>query len=304
MTNNNINGSPKEMLVYDVREFLLLDLPPREFIIEPIIPTQGLAMLYAQRGIGKTFLALSIACSVAIGSQILGWQVPKSRKVVYIDGEMSGQTIQERLMGIISGIGIDFSDTSNLKILNITLQDRSLDLSLEEDQKLLEQYLGDTELLILDNISTLTSVKENEADSWLNIQKWLIRLRQKNISVLLIHHAGKNGGQRGSCRKEDILDTVIALKRPSDYENHEGSKFEVKFEKCRGFSGDQAKSFEARLCGNIETSFVWTMTDCEAVTKSKIKELMELGMNQREIANELGISQPSVCRLEKGMDKP
>ncbi|GHU19483.1 hypothetical protein FACS189472_09330 [Alphaproteobacteria bacterium] len=173
-----------------------------------------------------------------------------------------------------------------------------------DNQKLLEQYLGDTELLILDNISTLTSVKENEADSWLNIQKWLIRLRQKNISVLLIHHAGKNGGQRGSCRKEDILDTVIALKRPSDYENHEGSKFDVKFEKCRGFSGDQAKSFEARLCGNIETSFVWTMTDCEAVTKSKIKELMELGMNQREIAKELGISQPSVCRLEKGMDKP
>jgi putative DNA primase/helicase len=134
-------------------------------------------MFYAQRGIGKTFLALSIACAVAVGMPILCWKVPKPRRVVYVDGEMSGQTIKVRLEGIICSINVDFSDENNLKIINVTLQNRCLDLSLEEDQKLLEPHLRNVDLLVLDNISTLTSVKENDADSWLDIQKWLIGLR-------------------------------------------------------------------------------------------------------------------------------
>jgi putative DNA primase/helicase len=303
MTDDNTRDSSGEIVAYNINDFLLLKLPEREYIVEPIIPTQGIVMLYAQRGIGKTFLALSIACAVAIGVPILCWKVPKPRHVVYVDGEMSGQTIQERLCGIISGINVDFSDANSLKIINVTLQDRCLDLSKEEDQKLLEPHLRNVDFLVLDNISTLTSVKENDADSWLNIQKWLIGLRQRNTSVLLIHHAGKNGNQRGSCRKEDILDTVIALKRPGDYENREGSKFEVKFEKCRGFSGDDAKPFEAQLEGNTEEGFVWKITDSEAATKSRIEEMIKIGMTQREIAVELGISQTSVSRIKNEKQK-
>jgi putative DNA primase/helicase len=146
----------------------------------------------------------------------------------------------------------------------------------------------------------LTSVKENDADSWLNIQKWLIGLRQRNTSVLLIHHAGKNGNQRGSCRKEDILDTVIALKRPGDYENHEGSKFEVKFEKCRGFSSDDAKPFEAQLEGSLESGFFWTIKESDL--QSKVKELRELGLSFRDIAEEIGTSKSTVQRILKRID--
>jgi len=36
-------------------------------------------------------------------------------------------------------------------------------------------------------------------------------------SVFFVHPAGKSGTQRGSSRKEDVLDTVINLRRPPDY---------------------------------------------------------------------------------------
>jgi putative DNA primase/helicase len=167
---------------------------------------------------------------------------------------MSPQTIQDRLTGIIRGmkrttedasIEVEFQFTDNLKILRVTQQDIGIDLSDEEEQAKLEPYLSNIDLVVVDNLSTLTRVKENDADSWLDMQKWLIKLRQKNTSVLLIRHAGKGGSQRGTSRKEDILDTVIALKRPKDYETEQGAKFEVTFEKSRGFTGDKAKPLEA-----------------------------------------------------------
>jgi hypothetical protein len=47
------------------------------------------------------------------------------------------------------------------------------------------------ELLILDNLSSLTvSVRENDgdsdSDSWAQIQDWLLRLRRRGISVLIL----------------------------------------------------------------------------------------------------------------------
>ena len=42
---------------------------------------------------------------------------------------------------------------------------------------------------------------------------WMLAQRAAARSVLLIHHAGKGGGQRGTSRKEDVLDTVISLSR-------------------------------------------------------------------------------------------
>ena len=71
-----------------------------------------------------------------------------------------------------------------------------------------------------------------------------------NKSVLVIHHGGKSGQQRGTSRKEDVLDTVIALRKPPDYQADQGARFEIHFEKSRGFFGPEAEPFEVRLVGD------------------------------------------------------
>jgi putative DNA primase/helicase len=35
--------------------------------------------------------------------------------------------------------------------------------------------------------------------------------------LLIVHHTGKGGEQRGTSRREDVLDTSISLRRPADY---------------------------------------------------------------------------------------
>jgi AAA domain-containing protein len=63
-------------------DFLTLNVPPREMLLDPILPERSLAMLYAPRGVGKTLLGLSIGLTVASGSPLLRWSAPKPRRVL------------------------------------------------------------------------------------------------------------------------------------------------------------------------------------------------------------------------------
>jgi Mrp family chromosome partitioning ATPase len=69
-------------------ELLTMEIPEREMLLAPIIPTKGLAMIYSKRGVGKTFVALSVAYAVASGGVFLRWKAPAPRRVLLVDGEM------------------------------------------------------------------------------------------------------------------------------------------------------------------------------------------------------------------------
>src|SRR6266851_497290 len=96
-------------------EFLELDLPPRGMLLDPWLPTQGLAMIHSARGIGKTHLALGIAYTVASGGSLLTWSAPRPRPVIYLDGEMPAATMQRRLAAIVEGFGSEPPDPSHLR---------------------------------------------------------------------------------------------------------------------------------------------------------------------------------------------
>ena len=55
-----------------------------------------------------------------------------------------------------------------------------------------------------------------------------------------MHHAGKGGAQRGTSRREDVLDTVIALRQPQDYQSGEGARV-AKARMCSIFSRSTAR---------------------------------------------------------------
>ena len=86
-----------------------------------------------------------------------------------------------------------------------------------------------------------------DGESWLPIQSWALNLRRQGKTLILIHNDGKGGTQRGTSRKEDILDVVIGLRHPSDYKPTQGARFEVHFEKTRGLYGEDVEPFEAAL---------------------------------------------------------
>lgn len=279
--------------VIGISDFLAMELPPRENILSPCLPKQGLAMLHSKRGIGKTFMALNIAYAVACGGPFLRWEAPQPAEVLYLDGEMPANVIQERLAQIVQCNALE--PQKPLLIMSPDLQEQAMpDLSTSEGQRAVEKYLSpDIELIIIDNISTLSrSGKENEAASWLPLQEWALRLRAQGKAVLFVHHSGKGGLQRGTSKREDILDTVISLRHTQDYEPSQGACFEVHFEKSRGIYGPDVEPFEARL-----EDGVWTTKSIKRSAYEKTVRLIKDGYSQKEIGDEIGKTKGYVSKL-------
>jgi hypothetical protein len=298
---DRFSASPRYRLKCITCEGLLeMQVAPREMILAPILPTQGLGMLYSKRGLGKTYLALSIAHAVASGDACVRWTAPKARPVLFVDGELPLSTLKERLAAVAAGMGKPV-EPGMLRLITPDLQDGPFpDLSTREGQALIEAELRDAELLILDNLSALCRTgKENEGESWLPVQEWALRLRQRGISGLFVHHAGKGGAQRGTSRREDLLDVVISLRHPADYSPAEGLRCEVHFEKCRGFLGEDAKPFEVRMETGLAGQAIWTVRDLENAVEARAAALFAEGLSVREVAEELGISKSQAGRIRK-----
>lgn len=274
----------------NIEELITRDYPPREMILAPVLAVQSLSMIFAMRGVGKTFFALSCAYAVASGGGVFGrWFAPRPARVLYIDGEMPAVTLQERLKSIAISADSDITDPDMLRILTPDEQDGPMpNLGTREGQEAVEPFLDDVALVVVDNLATLARTgKENDSDSWVPVQEWLLALRRRGISVLLVHHAGKNGSQRGTGAKEDILDTVIELKRPSDYRAEQGARFEVHFTKARGLYGEDTEPFEAMLSIDEQGQCSWTTRKVADLVEQRVLELLEAGCSEREIAEEL-----------------
>lgn len=170
---------------------------------------------------------------------------------------MQGWMLQERLAGIIKGYGGPVPD--KLRLITPDCQpDFLANLAMPEGQAALEPTLAGVDLLILDSLATLCRVgKENEAESWLPVQAWLLSLRRRGMAVVVVQHANKNGGQRGTTSREDVMDTVIALLPVKGHSPADGARFEVHLQKARGLAGSGAEPFVAALAAKGD-AFQWT----------------------------------------------
>src|SRR5713226_3900728 len=293
--------------VVSAAELVTMELKPRELILAPLLPTQALAMIYSKRGVGKTWISLGIAYAVATGSKFLGWEAPKARRILFVDGELPVTTLQSRLREIVASSDYESKEmpTETLRFVTPDFQSAPMpDLATSEGQRRIEGFLQDTELLILDNLSALCrSGKENEGESWLPVPVCALRLRQQGIAVVFVHHAGKGGEQRGTSRREDVLDLVIALRHPSNYSPADGLRCEIHFEKCRALLGDQAKPFEAQLHADPQKRLVWTIRAIEDVLGARAAELFAEGLSVRDVAEELAISKSKSQRLKAKLER-
>jgi putative DNA primase/helicase len=280
--------------VVSVEEFMAKQFRPRDYILDPVLNSQGLLMVAAPRGVGKTHVALHMGGAAASAGTFLKWRAHKPRRVTYVDGEMPAADLQARLKTL------PYKCEGRLRVLSMDDQElgTSLNLSRPEDRLRVEGVLGETELLILDNRSTLVNAgKENDSESWTAMQDWLLGLRRKGVSVVLVEHAGRSGDPRGTSKREDILDTIISLTRPEDYCADQGARFEVHLTKARGISGADARPFEAKL-EIRDGAALWTIRELHDVESDRVAALTREGLTVREIEEETGISKSKVGRIQ------
>jgi putative DNA primase/helicase len=155
-------------------------------------------------------------------------------------------------------------------------------------------------VVILDNVSCLFSgISEDRKQDWEPINAWLVRLRHRGLSVILIHHAGKTGQQRGTSGREDALDTVIALDWPPNYDPREGCRFYLRFTKSRSVKGDAVTPLEVKLEDNGDTT-VWQAQPLDQSRLEQVCQLLAQDISRvTDIAEELGITKGYASKLKK-----
>lgn len=292
------NSGIRPATCINISDFLQTELPKREILLAPWLPRQSLSMVYAWRGIGKSWLGLSIGYAASCGGNVLGWNAPMKRRVLFIDGELPAATLQQRLALIVSSF--DSEPVENgFKLITPDLQPDGIVPNISDSlgRDSINEHAQDVDLIIVDNLSTLArGGKENEGESWLPIQEWALHHRSQGRSILFIHHSGKSGQQRGTSRKEDVLDTVISLRRPPDYEASEGAKFELHFEKSRNLTGDDALPLEVELCSD-NNKITWKYKPTSDVIIDRIQALAADGASRQEISIETGLSRFQLARI-------
>lgn len=278
---------------------MTVQLRPRETVLAPVLFSQSLNMLFARRGVGKTHVGLGLGYAATSAGTFLRYRASRAHRTLVIDGEMPAVVLRERLAGIIDASEGEPPDPSYLRILSADMQDRSLpDLATQAGQRAIEGHLDNVEFLILDNLSALVrgTGDENGAEAWLPVQDWVLSLRRRGVVVLLVHHAGQSGNQRGTSKREDLLDTVIELRRPRDYEPTQGARFEVHLTKARGVYGADAEPYEAALVTNEDGKTVWTIRTMEERKTAQVADMVRDGETYRDIAKALGTTKSTVER--------
>jgi hypothetical protein len=286
------------------REFLALDIPPRKALLSPILFAQSLVMLHGTRGYGKTHLGLGIAVAVASGKDFLRWKARESHRVLFVDGELPQGTLQGWVAEAIAAAGAEEAG-DNLKIITPDMQEFGIpDLATLGGQAALQEHVEAAELIVLDNLSALVrSGKENDAESWLPIQGWALGLRRQGKSIVFVHHSGRSGEPRGTSKREDLLDLVIALRHPPNYKAAEGLRTEVHFTKTRGIFGKDAEAFEVSMATGEDGVPVWTMKDVEVSARERAMLLFEQGCDVLAVEKELGVSRATAFRYKNEWKK-
>ncbi len=291
---HNQNNSTELLAYHTAEQFMNIDFPERSFLLDPLIPEQSLSMIHAQRGIGKTYFALEMACAVASGTEFLKWSAPIPQTVAYFDAELPSTEFYRRL----SKSGITEEGKKNLIIVSQEHQKTGMpDLSTKHGQDKCLDLLRKVNLVVFDNLSSLIRTgDENSAEDQHLFIEFLLQLRRQGISVILIHHSGKTGQQRGTSRREDLLDLVLALK-PSPLGSSTGASFEVHFEKHRHLFGKVIEPFTAQL----SPDGTWSMPTTESVARRSYRPLYEQGLTDADIATKTGKHRSTVKRALDSM---
>jgi 5S rRNA maturation endonuclease (ribonuclease M5) len=188
----------------------LMALPPVEWAVENLLTRQGLGILYAPPGVGKTFFALDLALSIARGVPFHGLPTTQGR-VLYIAGE-GAAGLGKRVKALRYARG--WREDAPLYILPASVafaNEGDIERLLQTIDAIGENF----SLVVVDTVArALLGHEENSADSMGLFIAACDSIKKHTGGALLgIHHAGKDSarGMRGSSALLGGSDSVLKL---------------------------------------------------------------------------------------------
>jgi hypothetical protein len=289
------------MELIPANELVNLSVPLRKKHWGDHIQSNGTGMIFGARGLGKTWFAMALAGSMSTCQEFLGKKPRKMRRVIYLDGEMDLCTFQKRLRQIFDTFGVE--PPANLKAFTPeAFTDLLPSINTPDGQKSVDEMIGtEWDVLIIDNYSAWSSDGRETAEAWAPFMRWMLGHKRAGRTVIVIHHSGKGGKQRGSSKHEDALDWSINLISDKNAPKDGALRFSLVWEKARHLTSDQIVPIAVTMKRGEDDVLVWEhhagMHDDPQVAKAK--KLKSSGATNSEIAEKLSVDRTTVGRWLK-----
>lgn len=275
-------------------------------MLEPILNERECVMLFAKPGAGKSFVTQRLAMCAASGAKFLKWQFKKPYRVVYLDGEMGIDTLKERSQMIVKTLGVTMLE-ENLSFLT-TKPDGSTaerNISCPNVQAQFDEVFKQlkTDIFVIDNLMTTalpTGMKDDDMKVWERLQPWIISLKSRGITVILVHHTNKSGEEpRGDIKKDVIINAAIKLS-PCPFEvAFDGSHISWEFIKTRSFYGKDGDPIYIKHVNNADGSLHIEFDDYQNIVEKEVGKLLLKGMSVVDISSKLNVPKWRIGEIKK-----
>lgn len=188
------------------------ELPQPDYLLGSWLTTTSRVLLTAATGLGKSNLAIALGMRIAAGVSFLHWQGRRTFRVLYIDGEMSRRLLKMRILVEAQRLGsnpttfyaLSHEDIPNFRPLNTPGGQAYMNG--------LIRRLGGIDLIILDNIMSLTVGDMKDPELWQQTIPWVLSLTRASIGQIWIHHTGHDETRSyGDKSREWQMDTTAHL---------------------------------------------------------------------------------------------
>ena len=265
--------------IYDLSQ-----LAPGEWLVKNVLPAGQLYSIYGASGSGKTFVALDLAFSIAMGRSWRGNRVKRGR-VVIIAAE-GGTGIGKRGEAYARHHGIDLRDAD---VHVITAAPNFLE-EMDVAEVIAEiKALGDVVAVFVDTVAQVSpGANENTSEDMGRVLASMRLIAEAiNALVVAVHHAGKDPskGARGWSGFRAAMDGQMEVTR------HENGSRELRLDKMKDGEDGLRWGFKLEVIevgvdsdGDVITSCVAVEADLpQAAVTGDRKEVVRYGNTERHV---------------------
>lgn len=197
-------------------DLMSMEFPENKWVIEKLIPLQGITIIAGAPGNFKTWILLSMAISISKGEDFLGKFPSLKSNILIIDEENPLYMIKDRskLLGAAKALSIDIISQRGFLIEDDAWIKRILDIC--ESKKI--------DVIFFDSLIRIHQAEENSATNMSNVFRRIKRFCRAGKTVIITHHERKEGaikssGQnrlRGSSDISAAVDSHLTVRKIKD----------------------------------------------------------------------------------------
>lgn len=210
-----VDVEPAEGWSKSPAEMIALAQEDEHWLIEGLVPAHAAVLLAGEPGVGKSFVALTMAAKVATGQDFFTSAVEpdEPRTVAYVLGEGFS-----RFGDRVSALQRDMGELPDDRLRFVDGAGHGVNLSdlASVTETCAQLAVIDPDLVVLDTFSMLAQVEsENDNAGIADVMRVAGQMISEfGCSVMIVHHVNKSSGDvRGAGAFKGNVDTVVVAKR-------------------------------------------------------------------------------------------